>query len=523
MCLLLGPRTEYPAHHHPAAELYIPLGPADWAKASAIGGEAPNGADAGTGSVIHHPPNLVHATRTHDIPLAALYLWAGDLATYARLARLGARSLKIDAPLRQRRFDEEEMAKFSFLHAADLHLGSPFEGLSLKDEELARRFAAASREAFRSLVDAALAEKVAFVVIAGDIYEGEWRDASIGLFFNRELARLDRAGIGVFLLKGNHDAESVVTKSITLPPNVREFQSRAAQSFRLEDLKVVLHGRSFPDRIVAENYALAYPPAVPGWFNIGVLHTSCTGRPPHDTYAPCTVQELATRGYHYWALGHVHAHEILSRDPFVVYPGNLQGRNIRETGPKGAVLVEVEDGVVLEPRRLILDKARWARRRGRAWRHCDEEHAMSRIEEAFGEIAGEAGARLVAVRVELLGATPLNRRFAADRQRLLDRGSGRRPSPARGHLGRGSCLAHERAGGDAPEAIGGRRPRSHGAHRGAREGPRLAHRGRGAPRRASRASCRRARFRGTGLADELDTLMSEALALVLGRLEREER
>ena len=170
------------------------------------------------------------------------------------------------------------MAKFSFLHAADLHLGSPFEGLSLKDEELARRFAAASREAFRSLVDAALAEKVAFVVIAGDIYEGEWRDASIGLFFNRELARLDRAGIGVFLLKGNHDAESVVTKSITLPANVREFQSRAAQSFRLEDLKVVLHGRSFPDRVVAENYALAYPPAVPGWFNIGVLHSFLHGQ-----------------------------------------------------------------------------------------------------------------------------------------------------------------------------------------------------------------------------------------------------
>src|SRR5580700_895405 len=134
------------------------------------------------------------------------------------------------------------MAKFSFLHAADLHLGSPFEGLSLKDEELARRFAGASREAFRALVDAALAEKVAFVVIAGDIYEWEWRDASIGLFFNRELARLDRAGIGVFLLKGNHDAESVVTRSVSLPDCVREFSSRAPATFRIEDLEVALHG-----------------------------------------------------------------------------------------------------------------------------------------------------------------------------------------------------------------------------------------------------------------------------------------
>jgi exonuclease SbcD len=415
------------------------------------------------------------------------------------------------------------MAKFSFLHAADLHLGSPFEGLSLKDEELARRFASASREAFRSLVDAALAEKVAFVVIAGDIYEGEWRDASIGLFFNRELARLDRAGIGVFLLKGNHDAESVVTKSITLPPNVREFQSRAAQSFRIEDLKVVLHGRSFPDRIVAENYALAYPPAVPGWFNIGVLHTSCTGRPPHDTYAPCTVQELATRGYHYWALGHVHAYEILSRDPFVVYPGNLQGRNIRETGPKGAVLVEVEEGVVLEPRRLILDKARWALARVDLSGVADEEDALSSIEQALGEIEREAEARLVAIRVELLGATPLNRRFTADRQRLRDEvqaaahrrhedlwietvllrtsepvSPGAEPSDAAALDPISLIAGLEKDAGLRAEAeallsgIAGKLPAS--------------------------ALAGEAR-----LSDELDALMGEAVALVLGRLERQDR
>src|ERR1700676_3498888 len=103
------------------------------------------------------------------------------------------------------------MASFTFLHAADLHLGSPFLGLSLKDEELARRFASASREAFRAVVEAALGEKVAFVVIAGDIYDGEWKDASIGLFFAREVARLERSGIPLYLLKGNHDAESVVT------------------------------------------------------------------------------------------------------------------------------------------------------------------------------------------------------------------------------------------------------------------------------------------------------------------------
>jgi exonuclease SbcD len=106
---------------------------------------------------------------------------------------------------------------FTFLHAADLHLGSPFIGLTLKDEAVARSFATASREAFSELITRAIEIKVSFVVIAGDVYDGEWRDTSIGLFFNREIARLDRAGIPVFLLKGNHDAESVVTKSILLP------------------------------------------------------------------------------------------------------------------------------------------------------------------------------------------------------------------------------------------------------------------------------------------------------------------
>ncbi|MFI5014444.1 MAG: metallophosphoesterase [Hyphomicrobiales bacterium] len=312
------------------------------------------------------------------------------------------------------------MASFTFLHAADLHLGSPFLGLSLKDEELARSFASASRDAFRALVDAAIAEKVAFMVIAGDIYDGEWKDASIGLFFNRELARLDRAGIKVFLLKGNHDAESVVTKSVRLPESVREFPSRSAKSFRLDELGVVLHGRSFADRMVSENFALAYPAAMPGWFNIGVLHTSCTGRPPHAPYAPCTVQDLTTRGYQYWALGHVHEHEVLSRDPYIVYPGNIQGRSIRETGPKGAVLVDVRDGAVAALRRLIVDKARWARATVDLAGILDEDAAMRRVEDALAEVARDAETRLVVVRVELAGATSLHHRLAADRQRLRD-------------------------------------------------------------------------------------------------------
>lgn len=309
---------------------------------------------------------------------------------------------------------------FSFLHAADLHLGSPFTGLLVKDEAVAKRFAAASRDAFTSLVTNAIDVKVAFVVIAGDVYDGEWKDASIGLFFNREVARLERSGIPLYFLKGNHDAESVVTKAISLPDSVHQFPTNKAKTFQIKDLKVALHGRSFLDRAVTENYALTYPAPVPGYFNIGVLHTSCDGRPDHASYAPCSVQDLASRNYQYWALGHVHEYEELSHDPWIVFPGNLQGRNVRERGPKGAVIVDVNDGHVSRVRRLIVDCARWAEV-SVDLSGIDEETDMLRtITDAIRPVAQDAKGRLLALRVRLEGQTSLHRRLKADPRTFTD-------------------------------------------------------------------------------------------------------
>jgi DNA repair exonuclease SbcCD nuclease subunit len=308
---------------------------------------------------------------------------------------------------------------FRFLHAADLHLGSPFLGLGQKDEEVAARFAKASRSAFEDLVTKALEEGVSFVVIAGDVFDGEWKDASIALFLNRQLARLSNRGVPTFLLRGNHDAESLITKSLTWPENVFEFPTRRPETRRITDLRVALHGRGFPHREVVENYAVDYPEPVAGWFNIGVLHTAC-GRTGHENYAPCTVADLAARGYDYWALGHVHAFEIVSRDPWIVYPGNLQGRSIRECGERGAVIVEVADGVVTQVRRVVTDYARWAEVVVDASPHSDEAGLLRAVEAGVRAHAGAAEGRLLAVRVVLTGATPLHVRLIADRDRLRD-------------------------------------------------------------------------------------------------------
>lgn len=309
--------------------------------------------------------------------------------------------------------------KFRFLHAADLHLGSPLLGLSVKDAQVAERIALASRTAFSTLVSRAILDEVAFVVLAGDIYDGEWKDTAIGLFFAREVARLDRAGIPVFMIRGNHDAESVVTRAITLPPSVTLFPANRPETVRLDRFRVALHGQSFADREVFDNLAAGYPPAVAGWFNIGLLHTALDRQSPHHApYARCTPAELAARGYDYWALGHLHRFEIVSREPHIVYPGNIQGRSIRECGPKGAVLVEVEDHIVTEVVPFATATAEWADLDLDLSDLRDEMDVYRRADDRFGELVAGAEDRLLAVRVRLHGTTPLHRRLAARREEL---------------------------------------------------------------------------------------------------------
>ena len=310
------------------------------------------------------------------------------------------------------------MTRFSFIHAADLHLGSPLVGLSARDADVARRFASAGRRAFEDLVGLAIERSVAFLIVAGDVYDGDWSDTTIGLFFARQVARLDRAGIPVILVRGNHDAESVITRSITLPASVRHFPTTRADTIRLEELRVALHGRSFPNRAVEENFAVTYPPAVPGWFNIGVLHTSCTGHAAHATYAPCSVADLAGRGYAYWALGHIHEYAELSRDPWIVFPGNLQGRSIRECGAKGAVLVDVADGHVTAVGRVIVDHARFEQIAIDLGGVGHEREAVAAVEAGLRPLAPAASGRLVAVRVRLTGETAVHDRLASDREGL---------------------------------------------------------------------------------------------------------
>ncbi|MFP4683783.1 MAG: exonuclease SbcCD subunit D [Ectothiorhodospira sp.] len=249
-----------------------------------------------------------------------------------------------------------------FLHAADLHIDSPLRGLDRYEGAPVDRLRNATRAALVRLVDAALAQRVDFVLLAGDIFDRDWQDFHTGLFFREQMVRLDRGGVRVFMIQGNHDAQGVITRQLPWPGNVTVFSSRRPETHRLDPLQVAIHGRSFPDRAVEEDWVPDYPDPVPGYFNIGLLHTSLGGRPGHDRYAPTDASTLAARGYDYWALGHVHAREVVREAPWIVFPGNLQGRHANETGPKGCERVRVTpSGVEVEP--LVLDEVRWHRLR----------------------------------------------------------------------------------------------------------------------------------------------------------------
>ena len=248
---------------------------------------------------------------------------------------------------------------FSFLHAADIHLDSPLKGLEEYQDAPLEQIRIAARRAFDNLVDLAVEEKVAFVLLAGDLYDGDWKDYNTGIYFLSRMGRLQDAGIRVFMVSGNHDAASQITRSLRLPGNVTLFPYRHAGTHILDDYGVALYGQSFSDRSVTADLTGNYPQGNPAFFNIGLLHTSLNGRTGHEPYAPCTLDALRSKGYQYWALGHVHQREEVSSDPWVVFPGTIQGRHIRETGSKGCTLVRVQDERVVSVEHRELDVLRW--------------------------------------------------------------------------------------------------------------------------------------------------------------------
>ncbi|MGB3411618.1 MAG: DNA repair exonuclease [Microthrixaceae bacterium] len=307
-----------------------------------------------------------------------------------------------------------------FIHAADLHIDSPMRGLSRYEGAPEAALRGASRRAFDNLVRTAIDEEVDLVVLAGDVFDGDWVDFNTGLYFTRRLGELTAEGIKVVTLAGNHDAASKLTRELRLPDGAFKFDHDSAQTIQPEelDLEVAVHGQSYATRDVTTNLAAGYPEPVTGVFNIGVLHTALNGREGHGYYAPCSEDDLRALGYDYWALGHVHTREIVSEDPWIVFPGNIQGRNIRETGAKGFTVVTVTDGQVTDIGHREADTARWFNRRVDATDAESIEDVADLVRSHLESIADEADGRLAAVRVSISGQCSIHDSLAIQHEPL---------------------------------------------------------------------------------------------------------
>jgi DNA repair protein SbcD/Mre11 len=305
------------------------------------------------------------------------------------------------------------------VHAADLHVDSPLRGLERYEGapvELMRR---ATRRALENLVSFCIAEQAHLLLLAGDLFDDDWRDYGSGLFFVSQLARLSESGTRVVWIRGNHDAASKITRRLKLPSHVQELPVRRADTIAFEDLGIAVHGQGFATQAVTENLAERYPQPIAGLLNVGLLHTAIDGREGHGRYAPCRLDTLVNKGYDYWALGHVHRFEVLSQNPWVVFPGNLQGRHAKETGPKGALLINVEGERVAAVHPVSLDVVRWE--------VCEVDASAAASADDVVDLAGlaleqcheHAEGRLIAARIVVTGATRAHAPLMSDPERWV--------------------------------------------------------------------------------------------------------
>jgi exonuclease SbcD len=306
---------------------------------------------------------------------------------------------------------------FKFLHGADIHLDSPMHRLDRYEGAPVERLRHATRRAFGNLVELAIEEKVAFVLIAGDLYDGDWHDYNTGLYLVSQLSRLREAHIPVYIVAGNHDAASKITKTLRLPEGVILFASDKPETHFLEHEMVALHGQSFPSPAVTRNLSKDYPSPVAAYFNIGLLHTCATGREGHEPYAPCTLDDLRSKGYDYWALGHVHEREVLLEHPLTVFPGNVQGRHVRESGAKGCVLVNVDDQGTPQCEFRSLDVVRWCREKFDAYALRSGYDLVDRAAERMETLLKENPGLTLILRVQATGGCPAHDELASDVER----------------------------------------------------------------------------------------------------------
>lgn len=332
------------------------------------------------------------------------------------MQRIGVRCRQNDFS-KSDRFREGNISAYRFIHTADVHLDSPLRSLALRDAGLAELIGNATRRAFVRIIDLCLDEQVDALLLAGDLYDGDQTSMKTARFLSAQIRRLHESGIRVFVVRGNHDALSRITKELTFPESVMVFGGRA-EAICVERpngaIPIVIHGLSFARPHAPESLIGKYKPPVDGAANIGILHTSLAGAPGHDPYAPCSIADLQATGFNYWALGHVHKRSVVEGKCSIVMPGMPQGRDINEAGAKSVTLVTIGDDRSIQIEERVTSIAQFERVSVDATSISDWRDLIGSLGKAVERArAGVASEHLVA-RVRLTGTTPLAWRIRND-------------------------------------------------------------------------------------------------------------
>ena len=311
-----------------------------------------------------------------------------------------------------------DMDSFRFVHAADLHIDSPFSGIGDVDGRVATRLREATYEAFQNLVDLCISTDADFLVIAGDVYDGADRSVRAQLRFRDGLSRLADKGIQTFVVHGNHDPLDGWQSSISWPDGVHIFGATPEWKNIEKNGEVVaaVQGMSYPTREGTDNLAGQFSPTPSGSiFAIGLLHANVGANSAHKNYAPCTVEDLSASGIDYWALGHVHTRQTLKRAaPVIAYPGNTQGRHPNETGARGALVVDVDPSGASKTEFVPLDVVRWEHSEVDISSLETIDGLDSAIRQQTDNLSAQAEDRDVVCRVNLVGRGPLHEQLAAN-------------------------------------------------------------------------------------------------------------
>ena len=306
---------------------------------------------------------------------------------------------------------------YRFVHTADIHLDSPLRSLALRNPDLAELIGNASRQAFINIVDLCLDERVDALLLAGDLYDGDQTSMKTARFLATQLRKLHEAGIRIFIIRGNHDALSKITRELVYPEAVKVFGGLAeevAVDRPSGEFPVVIHGLSFTRPHAPESLIHKYRSPVEGAVNIAMMHTSLDGAPGHDPYAPCRLADLQAAGFQYWALGHIHKRSVAEGDCVVVMPGTPQGRDISETGKKSVSLVTVSDDGSIRIEERVTSIVQFERVSVDVTGLDDWENVVSVLKRELKRVRSRTSVEHLIVRLRITGRTSLAWRIRRD-------------------------------------------------------------------------------------------------------------